>query len=395
MVKIGCVIFPNQSASRLLFLGCLFVLVIGCRPLQPTLTPTATSAATIIVELASTTPPTAAPTNTPLPPTTTSTVIPTQPATATPQPTATPAPSATPDATVTVVPTATPLIVLPEWLAYLNGFRQLGGVAPINELAALTLGSRLHSEYMTLNDNPIAHWQDPTNPLYNPAGDTAARNSNIFATSQTDANFIWSINYWVSAPFHLVPMLAPGLERVGYGDYIDPQGDVNMAAVLDVRSQRNGTAVNVVYPLMFPQNGGRTWIVRHSMNEWPDPLESCPGYVRPAGAPIILQLGNGSLTPRVGYHVVLMNGTPIESCVFDETNYYNSNDYAQMEGRKILNEQDAIIIVPRHPLPVDRLYTVQIEANGQVYSWEFTTQRTAEIRELEIGDCCILQSLIL
>lgn len=384
VVDAGRVYCPIQILTRLLFLGCLFVLVIGCRPQQPAPAATSTSAATTIVEITSTLPPPAAPTNILPPPTATepgptasSTLVPTEPSTATPQPTETPAPSATPAATATPVPTATPLIVLPEWLTYLNDFRQMGGVAPINELAALTLGSRLHSEYMTLNDDPIAHWQDPGNPLYNPAGDTAARNSNIFATTQTDANFIWSINFWVSAPFHLVPMLAPGLARVGYGDHIDLQGDVNMAAVLDVRSLRNRPADDVTYPLMFPQNGGRTWIVRHSMNEWPDPLESCPGYTRPAGAPIILQLGDGNLTPHVGYHIVLMDGVPIESCIFDETNYYNTNDYAQSEGRKILNEQDAIVIIPRHPLPIDRLYTVQVEANGQVYSWEFTTQRTA------------------
>jgi hypothetical protein len=266
-------------------------------------------------------------------------------------------------------------LLLPEWLAYFNRFRVMGGLPPITDLAALTLGSRLHSQYMSVNDAPIAHQQDPGNALYDPAGDLAGRNGNIFATSQSDANFIWSINFWASAPFHLIPMLAPELERVGYGDYLDLSGDVIMAAVLDVRSQRNPPQGGVTYPIMFPQGGSSTWIVRHSMNEWPDPLNSCPGYSRPVGAPIILQLGDGSVTPSVGHHVVLMNGEPLESCIFDETTYHNPDSYAQEEGRKILGEQDAIVIIPRQPLPVEQLYSVQIEANGELHFWEFTTQR--------------------
>jgi hypothetical protein len=254
----------------------------------------------------------------------------------------------------------------------------MAGLAPITELAALTLGSRLHSQYMAINDDPIAHRQDQSNALYDPAGDTAARNGNIFATNQNTANFIWSINFWASAPFHLIPMLAPNLERVGYGDHIDPAGDVNMAAVLDVRSQRNLGDGSAVYPIMFPGNGSRTWIVRHSMNEWPDPLASCPGYSRPAGAPLVLQLGDGTVSPRVGHHVLLMNGVALESCIFDETTYHNSDMYAEETGRKILDEQDAIVIIPRHPLPIEQLYTVQVEVNGQLYFWEFTTQRAPD-----------------
>jgi hypothetical protein len=70
-----------------------------------------------------------------------------------------------------------------------------------------------------------------------------------------------------------------------------------------------------------------------------------------------------------------MKDQPLESCIFDETTYHNPDSYAQEEGQKILGEQDAIVIIPRHPLPVEQVYTVHIEANGELYYWEFTTQR--------------------
>lgn len=313
---------------------------------------------------------TAEPTATPLPtlePTATS--IP-------PTPTAEP-PTATPEPSPTPLPTPTPEPLYPDWLGYLNRFRAMGNVAPLSEVAALTLGSKLHSQYMVANDAAISHKEDPALPFYDPAGDQAARNGNVFATSMVEADYNWGINFWVSAPFHLVPMLAPRLERVGYGDYNEAGGDVSMAAVLDVRSQRN-TAVDVVnYPLFFPADGETTWIGRHNLFEWPDPLTSCPGYSRPSGPPIVVQLGNGTLTPTVYGHVLMQGDQPVESCLFDESTYHNPDVWAEKTGRQILNSQDAVVIMPRYPLIADQTYTVQLDANGQRYQWSFKTRASA------------------
>ena len=58
---------------------------------------------------------------------------------------------------------------------------------PLNEDESLTYGSQWHSRYMVVNDRPIAHAEDRANPLYDPAGHQAGINSNIFATSQFEA----------------------------------------------------------------------------------------------------------------------------------------------------------------------------------------------------------------
>jgi hypothetical protein len=303
------------------------------------------------------------------------TTIPTMTPSATPLPTQTetPRPTETSLPTETPLPTATPTPEPPpppEWLAFLNRFRAMASLPPVLDFQPYNLGSELHSRYMVANDEAIAHSEDPNKPFYDPAGDLAAKNGNLFATSQTEANYIWSINFWASAPFHLVDMLDPSLNTVGYGDYIEAGGDVAMASVLDIGSHP-GLDQGVEYPVYFPGPGSRTWIVRHSLYEWP--LTSCPGYSRPAGAPIILFLGDGSLTPQVDSNRLAMGDTPLDACIFDETNYRNPDPWAEKTGRQILSHNNAVVILPRHPLAADETYTVQVAANGETYTWQFET----------------------
>lgn len=282
-----------------------------------------------------------------------------------------PAPQPAPnlEAAATAEVTAVPA---ESWLTYLNHFRTMGGLTPLQNSPALSDGSLLHSRYMVLNDAPIAHSQSTSNPLYTPQGNQAAKNGNIFATTQIQADHTWAINFWISAPFHLTPIIDPELGSVGYGNFNAPNGTFRMAAVLDVRSER-GSGSGTTYPLYFPGDGATTWVVRHSLFEWPDPLASCPGYQRPAGAPIVLQLGDGSTTPRVTSHSLAVNGQIVESCRFTETTYSNPDSYAQTTGRKILNEQDAVVIMPRSPLLANSTYTVTVVADGQTYTWSFAT----------------------
>lgn len=328
-----------------------------------------------ILEPTSTTPePTEPPTTTAVPPT--NTPEPAEAAEPTTEPTAVPTDTPMPTNTPTPEPTAVlPLVPQPDWLSYLNRFRAMANLSPISEGTAYTLGSQLHSKYMVVNDAAIAHSEDVNNPLYDEAGHLAGKNGNIFATSQIEANYVWGINFWISAPFHLVPVISPDLETVGYGNYNEDIGSIHMAAVIDVRSAPRSESVQAEYPIFFPAEGTDTWIVRHSLFEWPDPMESCPGYSRPTGAPIVLQIGDGSQVPNVTSHVLAMGEQAIESCIFDETTYRNSDDYAQGIGRTILDIQDAIVIMPRHPLPINETYTVQVVTNGETHTWSFNTIR--------------------
>lgn len=262
-----------------------------------------------------------------------------------------------------------------DWLAYLNNFREMANLPRLTTEQSLSEGGELHSRYMVLLDVPIAHKEDQNQELFTPAGDTAGRNSNIFATSQIEADYEWAINFWISAPFHQVPLLDPKLTTVGFGNYNKEVGTFNMASALDVLSSEGNPNHGVNYPIMYPAQGSETWIVRHSMYEWPDPLTSCPGFTRPTGPPIVLQLGNGSKVPNVESYQISAGAVVLDSCLIHESNYVNPDPFAQETGRVILGERDAIVIMPRQPLERDKEHIVQITADGFTYVWSFKTRQ--------------------
>ena len=372
--------YLRQFTVSLLF-GVLLVGILGCTaerqatavPLTPLVTEAAPAATETVPAISGAQETTA----TSLPP-----AAPTAIATATAVPTTMPSPS--PTATATAEPTDSPpptptatAVPLPgpDWLSYLNRFRAMAKLPLLVDQDPYTLGSRLHSRYMVGNDEPIAHFEEEEKPFYDPAGDQAARNGNIFATSQMEADYMWSINFWVSAPFHLLEILDPSLEAVGYGDYVEATGATQMAGVLDIGSHPPAAADGIEYPIMFPGDGSETWVVRHSLFEWPYPFDGCPGFAPPTGPPIVLLLGDGSGTPSVTSHRFAKGDQALETCIFDETTYRNNDPYAQKIGREVLNHNDAIVIMPREPLAIDQNYSVQVEVDGQTYTWGFSTRR--------------------
>lgn len=267
-------------------------------------------------------------------------------------------------------------IPVEQWLDYLNTFREMAGVPLVQEDSDLTFGAHSHSRYMVVHDRPIAHAEDPNFALYSPAGHQAGANGLIFATSQIQADHIWAFNFFVSAPFHLIPLIDPNLETVGYGHYNENVGNFTMAGVLDVRSGLQYPPNEAIeYPIQFPADGAETWVLRHSLFEWPNPIPSCPGYSRPSGPPIVLMLGTGDLTPNVSRYEVKENGKPLDVCMFNETNYLNPNASEQSIGRTILDLRDAIVLIPRNPLITNSEYSVEVETNGELHSWTFTTRQ--------------------
>ncbi len=318
----------------------------------PTQLPTATST---VEPTATDLPPTAAPTETAVP-------------------TETPLPSPTPTPTQTPAPTPLPE---PDWLAYLNGFRASAGLTRVVETSAWSYGSGLHSQYMVYTDE-VKHSENNENEYFTLEGNESAGKGNLVAGFSTNSDYKWAIEYWLSAPFHGLPLLDPSLESVGYGEYVADSGQIKMSATLDVRGKSSAPVSADVYPVYFPPPDGQTWIVRHSMPEFPEPWGSCPGFPAyyfgegtPTGPPIYLQLGSGELEPSVSAHSFSRNGVPLEHCVFSETSYANADAYQQSNGRFILGERDAIILMPRQPLEVGQTYDVSITANGQTYAWSF------------------------
>ena len=181
------------------------------------------------------------------------------------------------------------------------------------------------------------------------------------------------MNFWLSAPFHTLGLLDPQLERVGYGRFRDDLGFVKIASVLDVLSGINEAPPPVTYPIFYPPNGGQSFVLRQSLIEYPEPTASCPGFRKPVGPPLIVQLGPGYLTPNVTDFHVYVDGVEVSACAFDETSYTNVVDHAQIRGRDLLNWRDAVVIIPENPFGIGQRVTAELTVNGQQYNWSFTT----------------------
>lgn len=294
---------------------------------------------------------TSIPTNTPLP-TVSATVAPSD--TPLPTPTATPSPQAT-----------------PSWLGYLNHYREQGGLPPLQEDVSWSLGSEAHSRYMVKTDF-ISHSQDSASPWYSQAGLDAAENGNIAATSWFEAPPEWAIDYWISAPFHALPVLDPHLQAVGFGWYRERDGGIVFGANMDILRGLNQEFLEVTYPLMFPRDGGVANVRQSVLYEYPDPLTACPGYVKPTGPPIILQVGAGSGSPSLGGSSFRTGEVALDHCTFGETTYSNPDAAAQRSARRVLDVRDAIILIPRLPLVPGKSYTASIVVDGQQVTWTFT-----------------------
>ena len=305
--------------------------------------------------------------------TTTTTASPTP----TPELTATPTttPIITPEASATSLP-ALPSATLPEpeWLRYLNQFRRETDLPLLVENSEWSEGSQLHSIYMVKTDL-VRHAEISASPWYTEAGALAAESGILFADPWEAVSLESMINYWISTPFSLVPVIDPELYAVGFGLYREALGKVRVAATLDVKQGLGTLPATVIYPLPFPRDGGQTWILKSVFPERPQPLTSCPGYARVTGPPIILQIGPGDQTPQVTEHTFRRGETELEHCIFDETTYVNPAPALQERGRLILDQRDAIVLIPRAPLQAGQSYTVNVVVNGVPFGWSFTAVR--------------------
>ena len=285
-----------------------------------------------------------------------------------------PSPTSTPDPTATPEPQPSPTLeaVGTDWLQYLNIFRTEANLPPLLENVNWSLDSAQHSRYMSYTGN-LRHSQDANSPYFTRQGQTAGENGNIAAGYIGSDPFKWAFNYWMSAPFHAIPIIDPQLRETGFAENRDPSAATPLTATLDVRRGLGALPESITYPIMFPRDGGLTWVLRYSLPEFPQALSTCTGYQQPTGAPIILQIGDGSLVPNVTASALYRDGEYLAHCRFDETNFTHPDAYMQRSARLILDNRDAIVVIPQQPLLPDSNYSVRIDANGQTYTWSFRT----------------------
>ena len=274
---------------------------------------------------------------------------------------------------------------LPSWLIYTNDYRAMANLPPVTENASWSHGNILHGRYGVKNDL-LVHDEDPGNPYYTPEGRAAARSSNLTASSDINATYVYAIDSWMQAPFHALGVLDPSLHQVGYGDYQEADGvDIQMAAGLDVLRGLSSIPDTVKFPIAWPAAGKTVSLTSH-WGEFPRPLSSCPGYSTPSGLPVLLQAGPGNITPNVTAHSLTKNGKIIEHCLFDETNYANPDLAQQDLGRAILDSRDAIVMIPRDPLLPGATYHVSVTVNGESHAWFFSVSDPTSVSMHDLND---------
>jgi uncharacterized protein YkwD len=238
-----------------------------------------------------------------------------------------------------------------------------------------------HTRYVLLNfgDNiraaqPLgsaAYEENPGKAGYTKAGAHEAPNAQLaWGCAPYDAEA--QIDRWVAGPFHRLAMLSPFLTEAAFGQ--SASGGCWAAALLfpppseDVKPYARA--------IEFPPDGASVsldWVGIES----PDPLASCPGYDRPAGLPITVQLGH-RIETNLSAHSLLENGRPIEHCAFDAKSYLNQDPSGQEYGRWNLHNAGAVMIVPRAPLQPGARYSVSITAGDQIYAWSFMAAATTK-----------------
>lgn len=156
---------------------------------------------------------------------------------------------------------------LPAWLDRINQIRTAAGLPPVTENAAWTTGIDNHLTYLEKTPDSYqqgqhanAHTENPASPYYTASGDREAGSSDLAFSTVSDLD---AIDDWLTAPFHAIGMLRPGLQQVAFARH-DASGD----AGLDVLSGLTyGTQTS---PVVFP-GPGSTINLRQFGGENPDP----------------------------------------------------------------------------------------------------------------------------
>ena len=246
------------------------------------------------------------------------------------------------------------------WLDRLNLWRQTAGLSNVVENSTYSSGDAAHSLYMVKNDL-VTHYETPGVPYYTVAGDTAAKNSNIEVDSSTSFTDQQAIDWWMMAPFHAMGMMDPRLQQTGFGSYREVKSGWDAGFSLDVI--HGNTFTGGQFPVYWPGNNVTEPLATYNGNEFPDPLQACPGYGAPTGLPVFIELGGNVSTTAGPVHSFTGNGVSLAHCVIDSSNAAVGSD---------LKARGGVIVVPQQPLQTGVTYVVALTVNGLPYTWSFT-----------------------
>ena len=244
-----------------------------------------------------------------------------------------------------------------NWLTVVNYYRAMSGLAPVVDDAALSAGAFNHSCYML--QNGISHDELPGNPGYTVNGDSAGNNGNVAVSSAFNTTARSHIELWMTGPFHAIGVLRPNLQTVGFGKCDNQTTPLwHSGGTLDVLHGLVSAPAPTA-PILFPGDGTTTNLDRFIV-ETPDPLSFC-GWTGPAGLPIIAMMPEDvASTPSAS---VVIGGVSQQVCVLTKLNTTST-------ASAILAGNNAVIVIPRNPLPAGQV-NVSVATASRTVNWNF------------------------
>jgi hypothetical protein len=213
-----------------------------------------------------------------------------------------------------------------------------------------------------VKNNLASHDETPGTPYYTTAGDVAGNSGNIAVSTTTSSSDESAIDWWMAAPFHAMAMMDPRLTKTGFGAYRENRSS-GWDAGFTLDTLRGNSFSGGSYPVFWPGNGKTVPLRTYSGNEWPNPLQACPGYSGTVGLPVFIEVGGNVATTAGPTHSFTGNGTPLAHCVIDSQN-------AALSG--YLKERGAVIVIPQAPLKPGVTYVVTLTVNGVARTWTFS-----------------------
>lgn len=256
-----------------------------------------------------------------------------------------------------VPPPADPVTTPPpgdDWLQVLNRYRAWSGLDPVVEDSGLFDGVAAHVRYLELTPGSYftgiyANWheENPASPYHSLAGARAGVRSNLTYAS-TD---LQAVEIWVTAPFHAVGLMEPGLRTAGFA--LGSIESSRLNAGLDVLS---GVVDVPDEEVLFPGPGSRIEPNRIT-GEMPDPTEPCSCSTDATwGLPIYALLTfepTAVTTARLTYPngtTGTGDGASSRLCVLTEHNAYSS-DPTYAYAMATYENRNMALVFPDDPSP--------------------------------------------